>query len=257
VSTISSIVAFATGRRVISISCRIRSNGRSAIRAVTASGSISPRAAARSRIGAITEGYPAAKAVRRSAKLVPVSSKYAPRPTPISATTPARFLFTSLSTIQWVSTGYLLAMFAAIPAVGWLQARLGGKHLRLASLTVFLLGPLLGPPLGDSSCTRWTGAGCSSSTYRSLSAGWPRRSGYCPASGIRPKPDAGTSRWLLMAVLFVRGLGMGVVATPIMSVTYLGLEPAEMPDASIMVRIAQQLGGSLYVSEEFAVAAEA
>lgn len=52
-------------------------------------------------------------------------------------------LHTSLGTIQWVSTGYLLAMFLAIPAAGWLQDRLGAKRLWLASLGVFLLGSVL------------------------------------------------------------------------------------------------------------------
>jgi EmrB/QacA subfamily drug resistance transporter len=54
-----------------------------------------------------------------------------------------RDLGASLATIQWVTTGYLLAMFAAIPAVGWLQARLGGKRLWLASLALFTFGSVL------------------------------------------------------------------------------------------------------------------
>ena len=372
-----------------------------------------------------------------------------------------RELHAPLSTIQWISTGYLLAMFAAIPAVGWLQARLGGKRLWLASLSLFLLGsvlcavawdapsliafrivqgigggvimplmmtlimqaahgqplgqlmavialpaslgPVLGPPLGGlilhSLSWRWlflvnvpitlggmaaairvlpadhpepgnrpkldavgltllspgvvatiygltniskpggagrtdfwlpivlglalvaafagwavhrreralvdlallrhrnlslsavllmlTGAAIYGSMLllplywqelrgeSALGAGLiliPQGVGALIIRGVGGRAtdtigprtvatvgflitalatlpfafaDADTSRWWLMAVLFVRGLGMGVVATPIMSVTYLGLDPAEMPDASIMVRIAQQLGGSL------------
>ncbi len=38
-------------------------------------------------------------------------------------------LHASLSTIQWVSTGYLLAMFVTIPVTGWAQAAFGGKRL--------------------------------------------------------------------------------------------------------------------------------
>jgi EmrB/QacA subfamily drug resistance transporter len=53
-----------------------------------------------------------------------------------------------------------------------------------------------------------------------------------------------TSRWWLMGVLLVRGLGQGAVFIPLMTGAYLGLEHAEMPDASIVTRIAQQLGGS-------------
>ncbi|MEU8132751.1 MDR family MFS transporter [Streptodolium elevatio] len=48
-----------------------------------------------------------------------------------------------LSTIQWVSTGYLLAMFVTIPVAGWAQSRFGGKRLWIAALGVFLLGSLL------------------------------------------------------------------------------------------------------------------
>lgn len=55
----------------------------------------------------------------------------------------AAHLDATVSTIQWVSTGYLLAMFLAIPATGWLQARLGGKRLWLAALALFLLGSVL------------------------------------------------------------------------------------------------------------------
>lgn len=52
-------------------------------------------------------------------------------------------LHASVSTIQWVSTGYLLALGISIPLVGWLQGRLGGKRLWMAALAVFLLGSVL------------------------------------------------------------------------------------------------------------------
>ena len=52
-------------------------------------------------------------------------------------------LHSSLSTIQWVSTGYLLAMFVTIPIAGWAQAALGGKRLWILALLVFLLGSVL------------------------------------------------------------------------------------------------------------------
>ncbi|WFE93444.1 MDR family MFS transporter [Micromonospora sp. WMMD987] len=55
----------------------------------------------------------------------------------------ARDLDAPLSTIQWVSTGYLLAMFVTIPIVGWAQAAVGGKRLWLGSLGFFLLGSVL------------------------------------------------------------------------------------------------------------------
>ncbi|WP_424637628.1 MDR family MFS transporter [Embleya sp. AB8] len=47
------------------------------------------------------------------------------------------------ATIQWVSTAYLLALATVMPAVGWLQAALGGKRLWIAALGMFLVGSLL------------------------------------------------------------------------------------------------------------------
>lgn len=52
-------------------------------------------------------------------------------------------LHASVPTIQWVSTGYLLALGISIPLVGWLQGRLGGKRLWIAALALFLLGSVL------------------------------------------------------------------------------------------------------------------
>jgi EmrB/QacA subfamily drug resistance transporter len=49
----------------------------------------------------------------------------------------------TVSTIQWVSTAYLLALGVVIPIVGWLQSHLGAKRLWMAALTVFLLGSVL------------------------------------------------------------------------------------------------------------------
>ncbi|MCU1680576.1 MAG: transporter [Amycolatopsis sp.] len=52
-------------------------------------------------------------------------------------------LHVPISTIQWVSTGYLLALGAVIPLAGWAQARFGGKRVWLFALTVFLIGSIL------------------------------------------------------------------------------------------------------------------
>jgi EmrB/QacA subfamily drug resistance transporter len=56
--------------------------------------------------------------------------------------------------------------------------------------------------------------------------------------------DATTNEWWLMAVLLVRGLGQGAVMIPVMSVAYVGLERAEIAHASIITRLAQQIGGA-------------
>src|SRR6201996_7743689 len=52
-------------------------------------------------------------------------------------------LHSTVSQIQWVSTGYLLALGVVIPVVGWAQARFGGKRLWLAALAVFVTGSVL------------------------------------------------------------------------------------------------------------------
>ncbi len=49
---------------------------------------------------------------------------------------------TSLSTIGWTSTGFLLAVTATIPFTTWAVDRFGGKRLWLAGLALFLAGSL-------------------------------------------------------------------------------------------------------------------
>ena len=46
-------------------------------------------------------------------------------------------------TIQWVTTGYLLAMAVAIPVTGWAESRWGGKRVWMAALVIFVLGSVL------------------------------------------------------------------------------------------------------------------
>lgn len=52
-------------------------------------------------------------------------------------------LHSTVGTVQWVSTGYLLALAVAIPFVGWLQGRFGAKRLWLASTALFAIGGVL------------------------------------------------------------------------------------------------------------------
>jgi EmrB/QacA subfamily drug resistance transporter len=49
-------------------------------------------------------------------------------------------LHTSLSVIQWVTTGYLLALGIAVPLSTWGLQRFGGKRLWMFALSVFLVG---------------------------------------------------------------------------------------------------------------------
>ncbi|GLX69783.1 MDR family MFS transporter [Paenibacillus glycanilyticus] len=52
-------------------------------------------------------------------------------------------LHSSVSTTQWVITGYVLTMGLAVPVSGWAIQRFGGKNLYLFSLVVFLVSSLL------------------------------------------------------------------------------------------------------------------
>src|SRR6478752_6311320 len=54
----------------------------------------------------------------------------------------AEQLETSVATIQWVSTGYLLALGVTIPLVGWAQGRFGGNRAWMFALLVFLAGSI-------------------------------------------------------------------------------------------------------------------
>ncbi|MGK5683059.1 MDR family MFS transporter [Actinoplanes sp. URMC 104] len=67
--------------------------------------------------------------------------------------------------------------------------------------------------------------------------------------GLATVPFALTdNRAALLAALFVRGLGLGTVIIPLMAVAFVGLSHDEVPHASIVTRIAQQVGGSAGVA---------
>ena len=50
---------------------------------------------------------------------------------------------TSISTIQWVMTGYLLAFASVIPLSSWASGRFGAKRVWIASLLAFMAGSVL------------------------------------------------------------------------------------------------------------------
>ena len=61
----------------------------------------------------------------------------------VAINTLAREFDTPLSTIQWVATGYTLALATVIPLTGWAADRFGTKRLYLTSITLFMLGSML------------------------------------------------------------------------------------------------------------------
>jgi EmrB/QacA subfamily drug resistance transporter len=54
-----------------------------------------------------------------------------------------RELGTSLGTIQWVLTGYLLALSTTIPVTGWAMERFGARTVWLTALSLFIAGSVL------------------------------------------------------------------------------------------------------------------
>src|SRR3954447_8323962 len=61
----------------------------------------------------------------------------------VALDTLAKDLHTSLDGIQWVVTGYMLALAAVIPVTGWAATRFGSRRLYLISLVLFTAGSAL------------------------------------------------------------------------------------------------------------------
>ncbi|MEJ1231161.1 MAG: MFS transporter [Galbitalea sp.] len=76
----------------------------------------------------------------------------------IGIKTIASDLHSPLATIQWISTGYLLALAVAIPLVTWAQSRIGGKRLWLIALALFLVGSALCATASDPSGSSSSGS---------------------------------------------------------------------------------------------------
>ena len=61
----------------------------------------------------------------------------------VAIETLGRDLDSSLSAIQWVTTGYLLALATVIPLSGWAMERFGGRTTWMVSVSLFLAGSVL------------------------------------------------------------------------------------------------------------------
>ncbi|HWK26924.1 MAG TPA: DHA2 family efflux MFS transporter permease subunit [Solirubrobacter sp.] len=61
----------------------------------------------------------------------------------VAINTLARDFHTELSTIQWIVTGYTLALATVIPVTGWAADRFGTKRLYMISIGLFLAGSAL------------------------------------------------------------------------------------------------------------------
>lgn len=81
----------------------------------------------------------------------------------------------------------------------------------------------------------------------SVSPRWLAAAGFAVTlAGTVPFAFVGaqTNLWWLMAVLLVRGIGLGIMTIPLMALGFRGLDRHQIPDASILTRVAQQVGGS-------------
>lgn len=56
--------------------------------------------------------------------------------------------------------------------------------------------------------------------------------------------DAITAIWLLVTVLFVRGLGMGIMIVPVMSSAYMGIPKDKISQATVTTDVLQSVGGA-------------
>ena len=61
----------------------------------------------------------------------------------VGLATLSRELHASLSTIQWVATGYLVALATVIPMTGWASERFGARRLWIAVVAMFVAGSVL------------------------------------------------------------------------------------------------------------------
>jgi EmrB/QacA subfamily drug resistance transporter len=61
----------------------------------------------------------------------------------VALDTLARDFATSVATIQWISTAYLLAMAMVIPVTGWAVERFGARPMWIVSITLFAAGSML------------------------------------------------------------------------------------------------------------------
>src|SRR5436305_3720216 len=61
----------------------------------------------------------------------------------VALATLARELHSTISQIQWVVTGYMLALAAVIPLTGWAAQRFGTRRMYLTSLVLFTAGSML------------------------------------------------------------------------------------------------------------------
>src|SRR6202451_584815 len=95
---------------------------------------------------AVPATYKLSPELRRTSSVVVLGSIMSILDTTIVAValaTLGRDFHVSVTTIQWVATGYLLALSIVIPVTGWAVDRFGAKCVWIASLPLFVIGSCL------------------------------------------------------------------------------------------------------------------
>jgi MFS family permease len=147
----------------------------------------------------------------------------------VAINTLGRDLHAGLSSIQWVSTGYLLALAVVIPLTGWSVDRFGSKRMWMLSLALFLrrLGALRLGLVGRQ-------------PDRLSRRARPDRARRYGARHYRHDPlhpsGANTSELALGAALVIRGAGLGALFVPATTAAYYGLRNEAIPRATSTVR---------------------
>src|SRR5580698_8998469 len=93
-----------------------------------------------------TSSFTLSPALRRTSGVVVLGSIMSILDTTIVAValaTLGRDFHVSVTTIQWVSTGYLLSLSLVIPITGWAVDRFGAKSVWMLSLVLFIAGSSL------------------------------------------------------------------------------------------------------------------
>lgn len=117
-------------------------------------------------------------------------------------------LDSTLPTLQWVTTGYILGLVAAIPTAGWLANRYGGKRVYLRALTLFVLFSLAAGAAWDA------GSLIGFRVAQGLAGGLLNPVGMAIALGATPARQRGAVMSLL---------GLPVVVGPVLGPPLAGL----------------------------------
>ena len=141
----------------------------------------------------------------------------------------------------WAATAMLFlagaALYGAMLLLPLYWQELRGQDALYAGLLLIPQG--VGSLLSRSAATR---------LLERLSERWVTMIGFVLVAGATipfAQADAHTAYWALLLALLIRGLGLGMVVIPLMTAAFIGLDRADVPNASIITRIAQQVGGSI------------